>query len=538
MEPAARDEGSKRFFLKKEAKTFCSLAYTLRQRIRQVTTVFWFFFSKKNCFLCLLALSTPAQAQDAPDALPAPDAMAIQPDPSDFTSHTDAILMSQGNPRRFAGIGVSWLGLIQEGGAPPRPTTHYEVRDILATIQALSSAYTRAVSLGVSAGCQACLVTADGKINPAALSHMDIVLRQARDAGIRIIVPLAGGEAACPANGAPDPVHATACVFARFHHLDAPAFYTDPGIRAEFAADVTKLVNHLNPMTGLAYKNDPTIMAWENCDGCGAGIDPKILSDWTEFIGRTIKAADTRHLYENGAFAGRLGKGGVPVALATGPSVDIVGDRVMPGMDADGAGLASAVNAVTDAGRVFMIDAYGWTPAQWATLDDLQAFYKAIIKNRSISGAFLAELAGHEDGGGYLPAGITPTPPLYFPGADSPAADLATMQPRARAVRRFAFGMNDMLTLPFVNVGMPQVISADHGRVTWRGAAGAVNYSIERSPDISVGGSWTTLCDKCVTDEHPEWQDPSPPASPQYYRMLPFNANDHSGMYSDPLKGK
>jgi hypothetical protein len=512
----------------------------LPRGIPDATRGVWGFVPlKRIVFLLLLTVAHPSAiwAQDAP-ALPAPDAMAVQPDAADFVSHTDAVLMFQGNPRRFAGIGVSWLGLVQDGAAPPRFTTHYESDDVLTNIQALDSGYARSVSLGVTVGCQACLVTADGKLNMDALNHTDAVIKQARDDGIKIVIPLAGGQTACPADGKPDPVQDTACLFARFHHQDAAAFFTDPAVRADYAATVTKLLNHVNAFTGVAYKNEPAIMAWENCDGCGAGIDPHRLADWTEFLGRTIKATDAHHLYENGAFAGRLGKGGVPIALAAQPSVDVIGDRVMPGLDADGAGVASAVTAVTNAGRVYFIDAYGWTPAQWATPDDLSVFLKAIIKNRSISGAFLSDLGGHADRGGYLPASITPTPPLYFPGTDTPAADLATMEPRARAVRRFSFGMDDMLTLPFSNVGKPELISADHGRITWRGAAGAISYSVERSPDIAIGGSWIQLCERCLTDEHPAWQDPSPPARPQYYRLLPFNANDHSGMYSDPLKGK
>jgi spore germination protein len=44
-------KGRKRFFLKKEAKTFCELAYAVRPRGRPITKVFWFFSSEKNCFL-------------------------------------------------------------------------------------------------------------------------------------------------------------------------------------------------------------------------------------------------------------------------------------------------------------------------------------------------------------------------------------------------------------------------------------------------------------------------------------------------------
>jgi hypothetical protein len=492
----------------------------------------------------LLGGLLPAAAQDAPVTLPAPDAMAVQPDPADFVGRADGVLMVAGNPHRFAGIGINWLGLVQAPGEAPRFPTDYEVHDILRTVDAMDSSVVRATSLGITAGCPACLVPAPGQVNADALHHMDTVLRRAKDAGVKLIIPLAGG-AACPAQGDPDPVAATPCVFARFHHLDAPAFYTDATVRADFAAAVAKLLNHLNPLTGIAYKDDPTIMAWENCDACGKGLDPAMMADWTEFLGRAIKATDTHHLYENGAFAGRLGKqpGHVGDTLLALRSVDLIGDRVMPGADPAGTGIQDAADQVTRTNRVYLIDAYGWAPAQWATPDALDTFLKAVIKKREIAGAFVSALSGHADGGGYLPPGpasdaAASGPAFYFPGATTPAASMDAMSPRARAVRRLSFGMTDLRVLPFYNVGQPEIIAAVHGRVTWRGAAGATSYSIARSPNIALGGSWQIICDKCVTDAQASWQDPAPPATPVWYRMMPFNANDHGGMYSEPVKNQ
>jgi hypothetical protein len=488
------------------------------------------------CLLLAAAIS-PGHAQDLPST-PAPDAMAVQPDPREYSTRSDSTLMSQGNPRRFAGTGLSWLGLVQAGAAP-RPPTHYEITDMLTTLQSMNIFYIRTVSMGITAGCAECLVPAPGQINPAALTRFDQLLRQARDAGVKIVIPLAGGLTDCPSAGPPDAVAGTACRFAGWRHQGAAAFYTDPTIRADFAAAITKLLNHINPLTGLAAKDDPVIMAWENCDGCGAGIDPKILAEWTEFIGHTIKQADTHHLYENGALAGRLGKqpGAVPAALVALPSVDIVGDRVMPGLDPTGANVGDAADQVTNTKRIYMLDAYGWTPAQWPTPEAFEKFLDAIVKNREIAAAYVSDMSGHADAGGNLPAGPQDTP-LYFPGTATPAATLDAMQARARAVRRFAFHMTDNLAMPFSYVGKPEIISVVQGKIVWRGVAGATKYSIARSTDVTQGGSWVTFCDQCVTDATPVYQDPQPPSGPVWYRLQPFNANDHSGMYSAPVRSK
>jgi hypothetical protein len=42
-------KGRKRFFLKKEAKTFAHQGTRCIQRVPKGSKVFWFFFSKKNC---------------------------------------------------------------------------------------------------------------------------------------------------------------------------------------------------------------------------------------------------------------------------------------------------------------------------------------------------------------------------------------------------------------------------------------------------------------------------------------------------------
>jgi hypothetical protein len=56
MPIAATVIGRKRFFLKKEAKTFAPGAAQawrkIRDELKSVAKVFWFFFSKKNASLC------------------------------------------------------------------------------------------------------------------------------------------------------------------------------------------------------------------------------------------------------------------------------------------------------------------------------------------------------------------------------------------------------------------------------------------------------------------------------------------------------
>jgi mannan endo-1,4-beta-mannosidase len=476
---------------------------------------------------------------------PPPDALAQQPDSRDFISRADITLNQLGNPLRFGGINISWLGLLQtEATAPPRAPTTYEVDDVLDAVVHMGSGFVRSLSLGSSAGCPQCLVpTPGGKLNDAALRHLDHAIKAAHNRGIRLTIPLAGRNATCKP-GDPNPVTDVACVFARARNKPDAAFFTDAGVRADFAAFVTALLNHVNTETGLQYRNDPTIMAWENCDGCGRGADPAAVAAWTEFLGQTIKAIDTHHLYANGAFAGALLAAGA-ARFAT-PSVDIVGDAITPGPDTAAKAFVPAVNAVMAANRVYVIDSYDWTPAAFPTADALWAYLTDVYAQHTeagypgaVTGGYVSDLSGHAETGGYLPPPAWGPPPLYFPGAPSDGLSAEDVQARGRAVRRFSYRMMDVIPAQFAVIGQPTIVSAVKGRITWRGVAGALNYSIERSQDLVEIGSWHMVCDQCVNDQHPSWQDPNVPASgPVWYRVTPYNANHHAGMSSDPARNK
>ena len=484
--------------------------------------------------MALAALvAPPVAAQQIPAIQPLPDALAIQPDPHDYVRRTDSTLYAMGNPLRFGGINVGSL-FLRRGADGEIVPTDFETVDLFGTMQVFSANYVRSVSMGISAGCADCVLPAPGPLNKAALRRMDHVLKLAHDNGVKLIIVLAGGGSTCPA--VPDAVRDTACVFARWRGLPPSAFFTDAGTRSDFAAAVVALLKHVNAETGIPYRSDTAIAAWENCDGCGAGIDPAVLADWTEFLGRTIKTEDAKHLYENGAFAGRLAN--VPPARLALASVDIVGDRIEGDPDAGPDRFEPALNAVTGASRVYVIDSYDWSDATWRTPADLVAFVEEVFLDRRLSGAFVSDVMGHADQGGYVKAPQGVLPPLYTPGFAIGGMDEADVRKRARAVRRMTFRMMDLMPVAYPQPDAPTIISAVHGKLRWQGAAGALNYSIERSPDLTTIGSWQTLCDHCATDENPMWQDPNVPAGQVWYRMLPFNVNSHEGHPSDPVADK
>jgi mannan endo-1,4-beta-mannosidase len=483
-------------------------------------------------FLAALLLGTAASAQGY-------DTMAGAPDPTDFVKHTDTGLTLLGTPFRFGGADVVWLGLRRDAAGPARRPTAYEMQDALLTVQAMGGSVVRSATLAGTAGCALCLEPSSGQFGNDAFAALDLAIKTASNLGLKLILPLAGS-----ADCANDPVSAV-CAYADWQGgHDAQLFFTDPAMRARFIARVRTILDHVNTLTGVAYHDDPTILAWENCDSCGAQADPSVVAGWVEAVGQAIKAEDHLHLYENGAFAGRIlprAAHPVPASAFATPSVDIVGDRDPPPGDtaAIRATLAEAASVVTGAGRAYVLDSFDWGPGSWKNEDALETFLDAMSKRKSLTGALAGGLQGHADTGGYLP----PSPamaggasPFYFPGFAVQGIDRDTMEQRGRALRRFDYAMSDVWQAPaYLLPPQPEIISAVGGRVTWRGSAGTLDYTIERSPDPRSPQTWETVCDECTTDAAGSWQDPTPSKQPAWYRIMPFNVNGHKAQPSEPF---
>jgi hypothetical protein len=481
--------------------------------------------------LAALVIGPPARAQGYAT-------MASAPDPTDFVKHTDAGLTLLGTPIRFGGADVFWLGLRRDGASPARRPTHYEVEDAFLTVQAMGGTVIRSATLAGTAGCALCLEPESGQFSNDAFAALDFALKTAGNLGLKLILPLAGS-----ADCANDPASAV-CAYAGWHGGDPQRFFSDPAMRSAFITRVKAILDHVNSLTGVAYRNDPTILAWENCDACATQSDPASVAGWVEAVGQAIKTEDHFHLYENGAFAGRiLPRSAHPVAASAfaTPSVDIVGDRGLPPGDtyAIRATLAEATGTVTGAGRAYLLDSFEWGPGNWKTLSSLETFLAAMTRRRTLTGALVGGLQGHADTGGYLP----PSPamagdatPLYFPGLPVPGISRDEMEQRGRALRRFDYAMSDVLLAPaFLLPPKPVIIQASGGRVVWQGAAGALDYTIERSPDPRLPQTWQVVCDECTTDAAGAWQDPQPSKEPAWYRVMPFNVNGHRSEPSEPF---
>ena len=470
-----------------------------------------------------------------------------------FVERAGTKLTLGGEPFRYSGPNIEWLGL--EGYGPhdpmgPRYPSHFEVDDVFATAAEMGARVVRSQTMGDTVGCPLCLQPEEGKFNPAAFQAVDYALDAARRRGMKVIVTLVGDCATCTIGGIGQ-------YLAWEKRRNAQEFFTDAALIAAFGKHIDAVLNHVNALSGVAYKDDPTILAWENCNMCGliamftggGGKSLGQVSDWVETIGKHIKQVDPHHLYLDTSGIFRM----YPKAMDN-PSTDLVTLEYYPHWDAlFGMGVHTTAEsftrdaaAVTGHGKVFIVNEFGWDRTDWKTQQDLQQVLDTLARDRNVSGDGFWALQAHLDNFGFQPipadtnqAGFAERGEsgqwwaLYYPGVKTLLNTAEDMAQRAQQLRAHAWAMAGKPVPKHITPPQPVITSIVlGGLVAWRGSAGAVRYSVER---IDPGAAeWRTICDRCATDSDDPWPDPHP-AFGVRYRVIAWNAD---GVASQPSEAR
>ena len=276
-------------------------------------------------------------------------------------------MILDGHPFRFAGANLHWLGLDDSTTYP----SQFRVDDGLDVAKEMGLTVVRAHSLGISTGCSNCIEPSLGVFNKTALEHVDYAINAARERGIRLIIPLTdnwrysiGGK------------HN----FTDWRGItDENQFYFNTQVIQDFEAYIKTLLNHVNIYTGIAYKNDPTIMAWET----GNELDPP--TTWTQIISAYIKSIDHNHLVVDG-------RSGIDPYAASLANVDIVSDHYYPKSITE---LKNDALRAERARKVFVVGEFDWNDANGG--DTLSSFLSAIESNPAVAGDLFWELWSHDD---------------------------------------------------------------------------------------------------------------------------------------------
>ena len=133
------------------------------------------------------------------------------------------------------------------------------------------------------------------------LEHLDYVIYKAGKVGVRLIIPFVNNW-----NDFGGMDQYVRWRGGQYHD----EFYTDPVIRGWYKAWIAHLLERVNPLTGVKYKDDPTIMVWElanepRCQAHGAyptspSCDTQTLLAWADDVSRYVKRLDRNHLVATG----------------------------------------------------------------------------------------------------------------------------------------------------------------------------------------------------------------------------------------------
>lgn len=420
--------------------------------------------------------------------------------PTEFITRQGHRLMEGERPFRFAGPNIYWLGLDENVDGVDWPTP-FRVRDALDTAVRMGATVVRSHTLGASQGCEKAISPVRGEYNEEALRRVDFAIKEAGERGLRLIIPFVCNWSY---------YHGGRSTFTAWRGLDDPdLFYSDQEVIGDFKGYIDYILNRKNTYTGLAYKDDPTILAWElgnELNGSSA--------EWVEEIAYFIKLVDPNHLVAHGKQFG-LEQDKLHI-----PSLDILDVHYYPANHLE---MLTDAEEVARAGKVYINGEFGWPDC------DLDAFLACAEQHDIISGTLFWSLFGHHDRGGYVQHydGFS----VHYPGTGVNGE----VKSRIQNLRRHAFAMNGLSVPAEAEPAAPDWIHADRGALAFRRVAGAAYYTVEKS----VGGEhgpWSPLYEQRAADDAAVWLDPTRVQSVSaYYRVKGFNVEGTAGPYSKVL---
>ena len=315
---------------------------------------------------------------------------------NEFVQRSGSQLVLHGQPFRFAGANVYWMGLDENVDGVDYPT-HFRINDVLTTAEAMGATVVRSHTLGISIGCAQCVEPALDVFNTRAFEHIDYAIQSANTHRLRLLVPLIDNWSY---------YHGGRGTFTRWSGLaDADMFYTNETVINNFEAYISQILHHVNIYTHRAYKDEPTILGWET------GNELRAPVSWVQRISSYIKSIDSHHLVMDGNDLNSEEATEARTHLVLS-NVDMYTGHYYP---LNIGGLKWEAYQTHNANKVFVVGEYDWTNQHGG--DALTDFLHEVEQNSAISGDLYWSLFGHDDMGRYVQHNDGYT--LHYPGDDA-----------------------------------------------------------------------------------------------------------------------
>jgi mannan endo-1,4-beta-mannosidase len=390
---------------------------------------------------------------------------------------------------------------------PFRLPDAFEIDDALGTIEQMGGQVVRTYTLSVKKADDPAdlprYILGPGQFNEEAFKTLDQVIAAAHRHRIRLMVPFVdqwswwGGVAE----------------LAAFRGKKPEEVWTDPQVIEDFKNIVTFVVNRVNTVTGVRYRDDKAILAWET------GNELHSPPGWTKQIAAHIKSLDSQHLVLDGTHRETL----LPSSLEDS-NIDFVqthhyekDPRSMIGHILDSAKMAKGK-------KPYFVGEFGFlgTEALCAVMDT--------VRDQKLTGALLWSLRYRSRDGGFYwhhePAGGDYFKAYHWPGF--PIGEKYDERRLMQFVRERAFEIQGLTVPPLPKPQPAHLLSVtEGGQMTWQGSVGAVSYDVERSEAAS--GPWTmvgTGVSDAQVQYRPLFADESlQPGKTYHYRVVARNSS-------------
>jgi hypothetical protein len=399
-------------------------------------------------------------------------------DIENFVTRQGDQLLVDGRPYRFISFNIPNLLVVEDAFSFTKPNPwrwpdEYEIEDALESVRQMGGQVVRTYVIsvfreGADMG-RTVHVYGPGEFNEEGFKTLDKVLEIARRKGIRLIIPFY--DRAPWMGGQPQ--------YAAFRGKKSNAFWTDPEIIADFKQTIEHVVNRKNTITGVAYKDDPTIFGWET----GNEIDA--TPEWTHEIAAYVKQLDPKHLVVDGRSLR-----GVSQWQVDEPNTDVITTHHYPwGENTDFVEPIRAAHAKTKGKKPYFVGEFGFVPTE-----HIREVYDAVIED-GINGALIWSLRFHRREGGFywhmeVGTGGNFYKAYHWPGFDS--GKLYDEREVLTLTRDKAFEIVGQTPPPLKAPQPPKLLPIDApAAISWQGPAGAASYDVERA--TSAEGPWSVV---------------------------------------------
>ena len=383
-------------------------------------------------------------------------------------------LMDGDRELRFISVNIPNLHYLEDylpfdGTNPWRFPDEFEIRDALTAVKQLGGKVARVYVFSVKRQDDALViprhVEAPGKFNEEAFRVFDKVLQIANEVGIRLFVPFVDNWTWW---GGPRE-------YAAFRGKARDEFWTDPQLIEDFKKTVEFVVTRVNTYTGVPYREDKAILAWET----GNELQPPF--SWTKEIAAYVKSLDKNHLLLEGIIAKELSQDALE-----DPNLDILsthhyGDpRASLRFIVENQQLARGK-------KPYIVGEYGIV-----STEDIRILTDTII-NQGLAGGMIWSLRyRNRDGGFYYHYEYNNVGAYRWPGFDN--GNFYDERLVLSILREKAWQI-DGATVPRLPVpAAPELLEIRNvGEISWKGSAGAESYILERKADGDP--TWTTIGD-------------------------------------------